>query len=184
MVVPPFSQPRTATGMRAVSLRRLPAVMGSKLGTQRKRIVSEEIVMFTEQAIASYTVARDVVGPVVPAEATLMLDHHAALRNVDGDAELLREIGILFLQEYPLALAKLRTAIDKRDPSCIERMAHSLKGTVVTFGEGAPFQAARKLQHCGRSGDLMQVESDLQELEYSLERLGREIQTLILRVVC
>ncbi len=112
-------------------------------------------------------------------QAGTVFDRDTALSRVGGDMDLLREIGALFLQEYPPVIRELRTAVTERDPKRIERRAHSLKGSVSTFGAGAAFQAAVELEKQGRSGDLAQVDTNFQLFESSLARLCAEIQTLI-----
>jgi two-component system sensor histidine kinase/response regulator len=113
-------------------------------------------------------------GRTVPA-----FDRDSALSRVGGDINLLREIGLLFLQEYPPAVRDLRTAVTHRDIKGIERKAHSLKGSVSTFGTGPAFQAALALEQQGRTGDMAEVDSNLQNFESSLARLCSEIQNLL-----
>ena len=108
-----------------------------------------------------------------------VLDRQTALSRVGGDVELLREVGFLFLKECPTAMSDLRSAVAARDADRIERGAHSLKGSVSTFGAGPAFQAALELERQGRSRDLREVESNLQRFESSLERLCFELQTLV-----
>jgi two-component system sensor histidine kinase/response regulator len=112
-------------------------------------------------------------------KAGTVFDRDTALSRVGGDMDLLREIGALFLQEYPPVIRELRAAVTERDPKRIERRAHSLKGSVSTFGVGAAFQAAVELEKQGRSGDLAQVDANFQQFESSLARLCAEIQNLI-----
>ncbi len=112
-------------------------------------------------------------------ESAPLLDLDTALGRVGGDEELLREIGALFLQEYPPAISDLRIAVADRDPKRIEHKAHSLKGSVSTFGMGIAFQATYDLERQGRSGDLTEVDSNFQRVELSLARLCNELRTLI-----
>jgi two-component system sensor histidine kinase/response regulator len=111
--------------------------------------------------------------------AAPVFDRDGALSRVGGDVDLLREIGSLFLQEYPQGVRDLRTAVTDRDPRGIERKAHSLKGSVATFGAGPAFQAAMALENKARCGDLAQIDSTLQDFESSLANLCIEIQNLI-----
>jgi HPt (histidine-containing phosphotransfer) domain-containing protein len=108
-----------------------------------------------------------------------VFDRDSALSRVGGDVDLLREIGMLFLQEYPQGVRDLRTAVIDRDSKGIERRAHSLKGSVGTFGAGPAFQAALDLEKKGRSGDLAQIDTNLEDFESSLARLCTEIQNLL-----
>src|SRR5260370_1302840 len=118
--------------------------------------------------------------PLPNQEQDQILDRKAALASVGGDAELLLDLGTLFLQEYPVMLEELRSAVAKRDSDEIERAAHGLKGAVSMFGSGLAYQAALKLELQGRSGDLRHVERDLADLERFFVQLCEDIQKLIL----
>jgi len=115
----------------------------------------------------------------VKKEAAPVFDMETALERVGGDEHLLKEIGALFLQEFPPAIAALRSAVAERDPKRIERKAHSLKGSVSTFGSGVAFEATLELEMQGRSGDLSEVDSNLERAELSLARLCNELQRFI-----
>jgi HPt (histidine-containing phosphotransfer) domain-containing protein len=107
---------------------------------------------------------------------TSVLDRDAALGSVGGDLELLREIGTLFIQECPIAVGELRKAVTARDAGRIASTAHALKGSISPFGTGPAYQAAIRLLHRGRIGDLRYVEMDFADFEGLLEQLSEEIQ--------
>lgn len=112
-------------------------------------------------------------------ESAPALDREAALSRVGGDVDLLREIGELFLREYPSEVADLRVAVAARDAYSIERKAHSLKGSVATFGSGPAFQAALELERQGRNHDLSDLDSNLERFETMLQRLCVELEALV-----
>ena len=56
-------------------------------------------------------------------------------------------------------------------PRFVERDAHSLKGATGNLAAQMASEAARKLERFARAGDLLHAESELQELEWELERL-------------
>lgn len=106
------------------------------------------------------------------------MDEALALTRVGGDAELLREVVELFLDDYPPALERIRTAVAAQDASAVEHHAHSLKGSVSTFGAKRAFEAAFALEKQGRAKDLTGVETSLCELENALNELLPELQAL------
>lgn len=112
-------------------------------------------------------------------EQTAAIDRDTALSRVGGDEDLLREIGALFLEECRPAIVELRSAVEARDAHLIEHKAHSLKGSLSTFGTGPAFQAALELERQGRSRDLERVDSNLLAFESSLEILCAELQALV-----
>ena len=106
------------------------------------------------------------------------IDRELALVRVGGDAELLREIAQLFLDDYPKVLADLRAAVECSDPRRVERAAHGLKGSVSHFGARAAVEAARTIEDLGRTGQLTDISRVVQELEQALEGLRPELEAL------
>jgi len=106
------------------------------------------------------------------------LDEAVALSRVGGDVELLREVVGLFLDDYPQSLEMIREAVARGDQSGLERHAHSLKGSVATFGAEEVFQAALALEKQGRSGDLAGSADNFRRLETALTLLRPELEAL------
>jgi two-component system sensor histidine kinase/response regulator len=107
-----------------------------------------------------------------------VFDKAVALSRVGGDAELLKEIAILFLGDYPKSLSELREAIDTGDAKRVERSAHELKGSVSNFGARPAVDAAMRLETMGRSQQLIEVEQVLHTLELALAALRPELESL------
>jgi CheY-like chemotaxis protein/HPt (histidine-containing phosphotransfer) domain-containing protein len=103
--------------------------------------------------------------------ASAVFDQQAALARVKGDREMFQEIVELFCAETPEMLAALRASIARGDGPALERTAHSLKGTVSSFGAPAARDAAFRLEAMGRSGDLTQAEPACAALEREITRL-------------
>jgi HPt (histidine-containing phosphotransfer) domain-containing protein len=106
------------------------------------------------------------------------LDRDLALSRVGGDAELLKEIAALFMEDYPNVLAEIRAAAARGDANGVERAAHGLKGSVANFGAQAAVDAAFQLEQMGRAGDLGRVSEAIDALARSLDALGPELQAL------
>lgn len=106
------------------------------------------------------------------------LDESLALSRVGGDVDLLKEVAELFLDDYPLTLEKIKSAVAGRDATALEQHAHSLKGSVSTFGANRAFEAAYTLEKQGRSGDLAGAQEGLLQLEKALEALRPELVLL------
>jgi HPt (histidine-containing phosphotransfer) domain-containing protein len=107
-----------------------------------------------------------------------MLDHELAMSRVGGDAELLKELADLFLEEYPRLLAELREAHLQGDAKRVEATAHGLKGSVANFGAQPAVDAALRIEQLGRSGDLTVVGEMLQTLDLTLLALRGELVAL------
>jgi len=106
------------------------------------------------------------------------LDESLALSRVGGDVELLKEVVELFLDDYPSTVEKIKDAVASRNALALEHAAHSLKGSVSTFGAARAFEAAFTLEKQGRSGDLTGAQDGLHQLEQALEALRPELVLL------
>jgi PAS domain S-box-containing protein len=106
------------------------------------------------------------------------LDEALALSRVGGDFELLQEVVGLFLDDYPRALEKIRSAVAANDASGVEHNAHSLKGSVSTFGATDVFESALALEKQGRSGNLSGALDGVSKLEKALQALRPELEAL------
>jgi HPt (histidine-containing phosphotransfer) domain-containing protein len=106
------------------------------------------------------------------------LDEVLALSRVGGDFELLREVVGLFLDDYPRSVEKIRHAVAVSDASAVEHHAHSLKGSVSTFGAKDVFDSALALEKQGRSGNLSGAQDALRALENALEDLRPDLEAL------
>jgi two-component system sensor histidine kinase/response regulator len=106
------------------------------------------------------------------------IDRELALSRVGGDTELLKEIGVLFVEDYPKLMDELRAAADRGDAKNVERTAHGLKGSVSNFGAKAAVDAAWAVEQMGRAQDLADVQRGIQALEQALTALRPEFETL------
>ena len=106
------------------------------------------------------------------------MDEALALSRVGGDFELLREVVGLFLDDYPRTLEKIRSAVAANDASGVEHNAHSLKGSVSTFGAKDVFESALALEKQGRSGNLSCAQDGLRKLENALQALRPDLEAL------
>jgi two-component system, sensor histidine kinase and response regulator len=109
---------------------------------------------------------------------TAGIDREVALSRVGGDAELLKEIAQLFIDDYPKAMADIRHAADRGDAKALERTAHGLKGSVANFGAPAAVDAAKMLESMGRAQQLAEVRQVIRTLELALAALRPELESL------
>jgi HPt (histidine-containing phosphotransfer) domain-containing protein len=121
--------------------------------------------------------AEDKTGTGMHAEAA-GLDRAAALERIGGDAALLAEVAGLFLQEYPVLLAQIHSAHTSGNAQQMERAAHSLKGSVATFGAARAAHAAFAVERLGRAGELAAADDAITQLEAELARVRPELEEL------
>lgn len=106
------------------------------------------------------------------------MDRQVALSRVGGDAELLKEIAVLFIEDYPKAMEDIRAAANRGDAKLLERTAHGLKGSVANFGAAAAVDAAKALESMGRAQQLAEVQQVIHTLELALAALRPELESL------
>ena len=70
-------------------------------------------------------------------------------------------------------------SIEREDLAGLERAAHSLKGSVGTFGARRMFDAAFELEKTARSGDLAECRRLSAALEAEMESLKPELLRLV-----
>jgi HPt (histidine-containing phosphotransfer) domain-containing protein len=106
-----------------------------------------------------------------------VFDREAALGQVDGDVDLLREILTLFLADWPQALLALRTALAAEDATALIQTAHALRGAVGSLGALAASDAAQRLEECGQRNAFAQAWIALATLEADIARLLEVLTT-------
>ncbi len=115
---------------------------------------------------------------ITPSRGPRILDRTKILDRVGGDAELLKEIAHLFVEDSPRLLAEIRAAIPRGDAETVRNSAHTLKGSVGNFAAEAASQAAFKLEAMGRNQDLTGAQEAMLELEREIELVVGELVSL------
>ncbi len=100
------------------------------------------------------------------------------MARVGGDAELLKELALLFLEESPRMMTELLAAHAQGDAKQVERTAHGLKGSVANFGAKRAVDAAFQIEQSGRAGKLDGVAALLDTLDLALAALYSELRQL------
>jgi two-component system sensor histidine kinase/response regulator len=132
----------------------------------------------------------DAIAPFLPAQTSVAarrvpgdgepstggVDWDLALSHADGDPELLREVIQSLLQESPVLLRQLDEAFERNESSVVERLAHTLKGSLRLFGRTIAVERAAKLEELARRGDLDAARSARDELVPALDALTSELR--------
>ncbi len=104
-----------------------------------------------------------------------IFDPKQALKGVNGDKDLLREVVRIFLEESPGMMAEIETAIDEKDADRLDRAAHAIKGSVGNFGARKAHDLARRLEMLGKGNRLHGAWHAYAELSKEIERLGKAL---------
>ncbi len=88
-----------------------------------------------------------------------------ALRRVDNDRELLRELVGMFLAEFAKNISSLRSAQANGDEKTFTRIAHSIKGAAANIGANITAGVASRLEHTPLTAGAPAIERITLELE-------------------
>jgi len=139
-----------------------------------KPVRSKQLFETIESLLGTSTEPKLRPGETPPDEE--VVDWSEALRTVDGDHELLRDVVESFLEESPKLMAALRQAVAGSAAADLQKAAHKLKGTVCCFGESRVFENASQLERMGQDGNLETAEETLTALQ---QEMGRLIPVLV-----
>jgi signal transduction histidine kinase len=140
-----------------------------------KPIQADQLRKAVALIVPSPTLTRQQPTPAVEA----VIDRAMAMASVGNDAQLLRDLIGVFLDERPRWAAQIQRAAAAADSGALARAAHALKGAVGTFGARAAFDAAEALERAARKGDLAAGPSLLEALESELEHLHAALTSLL-----
>ncbi len=109
-----------------------------------------------------------------PAKALAVHDRDSALARTSGDRALLDELTRIFLEENPETLRKIGEALEARDAKAVERLAHRLKGALLTLAAPAAAKAALDLEMSGTGESFERLRQEVSRLEDELKNLALE----------
>jgi len=133
-----------------------------------KPINAKQLLEMIDQML----ICNNQVGEVTQDEvAAGVMDVSAALSRLDGDIELLREIAVLFFESYPKLSMEAKRAIENKDLAALQKVAHSIKGSVGNLAVGEAYNVALRFEQVVKLGDFSEAEKILGELESEVAKL-------------
>ena len=131
---------------------------------------------FTPTGVAADGSAPCPLPPAAQASASSLdfrpdFDRVQAVGQAGGDEELLKELMVAFLSEYPPLLSQISEAIAQRDSRRLQDAAHKLKGAAASLAALRTSDAAQQLENMSRNGNLSGASTACAELEEALRRL-------------
>jgi len=117
-------------------------------------------------------------GATLSEDDLLPFDHDAALGQMAGDEELLREAAEVFLESCPALAAELADAVARRDCAAVVRAAVAIKGSLDHFAAKRACEAAERLQRLAREGKIQAIERAWEKLEAEIERVAQSLAVL------
>lgn len=101
-----------------------------------------------------------------------VFDRDTALRNLGGDADLLREIAHLFIADWPQYRTAILDALSRSDAQALRVSVHSVKGAVSNFGAARAVAAALDLEASSKAGDLSRAQAQVETMFAAVERVA------------
>ena len=101
-----------------------------------------------------------------------------ALERTGEDAQLLREMAELFIEDTPTLLAVMEQALADEDAEGVACAAHTLKGSVSNFAAKEATLAALNVETAGREGDLAEAAKAFEVLKEHTARLASALSKL------
>jgi len=111
--------------------------------------------------------------------APIQLPVDEIFARVGGDIELLAVLVGLFKLDAPTTLSEIRRALDNNDAPALERAAHRLVGSLLTFHASAAAQPARALEIAGHHELLSDAEPQFAALQRELPRVITALDHLV-----
>ncbi len=109
-----------------------------------------------------------------PPKELAVHDRDSAMARTSGDRALLDELTRIFLEETPETLRKIEQALEARDARAVERLAHRLKGALLTLAAPAAAEAALDLETTGTEESYRRLRREVARLEEELKSLALE----------
>ncbi|MBX3452753.1 MAG: response regulator [Planctomycetaceae bacterium] len=139
-------------------------------------VPSDEVRPSDELPAAAPPVAVEATTKSSEKKTTGVVNWEAAARSVNGDLNLLKIIAGAFLEESGQRITDLVAAIRRQDWTAGQREAHTLKGTLNTFGAPEAAELARQLEQRCRGCDPSLCATDTQTLSAALREVAAEIR--------
>ena len=116
--------------------------------------------------------------PDAPHPTTPVFDQAAMLHRLMDDEDLAREIVKAFLEDIPVQIEKMASAVAAGDCRQAEQQAHKIRGASANVSGEALREVAFEMEKAGRAGDIATLVARMAELEDQFDRLREAMQGL------
>ncbi len=99
-----------------------------------------------------------------------------ALDHVDNDSELLNEVIRIFLEDTPITLNSIKTALNNENYDQITAGAHTLKGSLKTLGLDNCAEYAQKMEEAAENQNLDETMSLFDKMNAEIEEYSNLIR--------
>ena len=106
-----------------------------------------------------------------------LVDWTAALKNVGGDRELLLSVVGAALEEWPMLVGQLNSALPRHDEVTVRRIMHTFKSAFRTLGATQASELAERMETTDRGQEL--PPSAIAELLRTVDAVTAELSTFV-----
>jgi HPt (histidine-containing phosphotransfer) domain-containing protein len=162
----------------AMTVRAMKGDREECLAAGRDGYLSKPIQVGQLIAASDAAMPRSPASPSASTPAAADVFDAAAMRERLGeDEQLVRELVELFQEDYPRLLQRVAAAIRSSDPEALRQAAHTLKGSVATFGAQTATRLAKQLEEIGQGSDLTAAEQTYSELAAAVQQLREALDS-------
>lgn len=103
------------------------------------------------------------------AEGERVLDLEVARQHLPGDADFVRHVAAMTIEELPSQLSKAREALDAGDLAGCRLGVHAFQTTIRSFGSVAAGRASEAVMKAAAAGDAAAAREAFTNLEAAIE---------------
>jgi two-component system, sensor histidine kinase and response regulator len=101
------------------------------------------------------------------------------LARVDNDRQLLRELLLIFKDDFPRHFQTLQQAVSRGDATQVAAVSHTLKGMLANLAAARAAACVAKLEQLARARDTTSFARALVAFEHEALRLVPEMETYL-----
>ena len=99
------------------------------------------------------------------------------LKQMSGE-DFINELIDTFLEDAPIMIAEIKSALSTNNAETFRRAAHSMKSNAATFGAGQLATLAKELEMLGKENKLHETGNKLMALEEAYASVRNELEGL------
>jgi HPt (histidine-containing phosphotransfer) domain-containing protein len=107
-----------------------------------------------------------------------VLDEAGLVALVSSDGQLLKELAGLFLEDSPLRLSEIRTALETGDFVSLRMAAHTLKGSAGSLCGQRTADIALRIEQAAEEGNIAQARDVFPALSEEVVKLQQALTRL------
>lgn len=107
------------------------------------------------------------------------MDKNRLLSLFCDDEDILKQVILSFVQEYPAQLKQIETAIEKRDSKALAGSAHKLRGSIASFTQEGLFEETKQIELLAQHADFERASHAYENLRSGLKIMEDQLSHLL-----